>query len=228
MDYLVRDSYFCGTQYGQIELNWLIGNLTFNIIDNNVYLALNRKALYTFDHFLLARHHMYLMVYFHHKCIIYDEMLQMYLHSKDCPLQIPSNINDYLKFTDYFLYQHLAQAKNYWAQRISKNEPLRVLYELHSSHEDERPNKIKQALDQEGLLNVLASSEAWLSKYHPLTTAGSSRHIYVVNSFDRKEKPYPIEQSSEIFQKYEKARKIERIYVDPSQYAHAKNILDSF
>jgi len=79
MDYLVRDSYFCGTNYGKFELTWLIGNLTHHVNKNRVHLALNRRALYTFDDFLISRHHMYLMVYFHHKSIIYDEMLNNYL-----------------------------------------------------------------------------------------------------------------------------------------------------
>jgi uncharacterized protein len=33
MDYLERDAYFCGTNYGKIELGWLIGNLSYCEID---------------------------------------------------------------------------------------------------------------------------------------------------------------------------------------------------
>ena len=30
MDYLERDAYFCGTNYGKVELNWLmLSNLTY-------------------------------------------------------------------------------------------------------------------------------------------------------------------------------------------------------
>jgi uncharacterized protein len=60
MDYLIRDAYFCGTSYGKVELNWLLGNFKFHIKDDSVHLALDRRALYTFDDFLLSRHHMYL------------------------------------------------------------------------------------------------------------------------------------------------------------------------
>jgi HD superfamily phosphohydrolase len=63
MDYLERDSYFCGTNYGKIDLSWLLQNLTFYRSDNKMYLALNRRALYSFDDFLISRHHMHLMVY---------------------------------------------------------------------------------------------------------------------------------------------------------------------
>ena len=73
MDYLGRDAYFCGTSYGKIELNWLLSNLTHHRVEDRLFLALNRRALYTFDDFLISRHHMHLMVYFHHKSIIYEE-----------------------------------------------------------------------------------------------------------------------------------------------------------
>ncbi len=76
-----RDSYFCGTNYGKIDTAWLIQNLTFHRRENKMYLALNRRALYSFDDFLISRHHMHLMVYCHHKSIIYEEMLNRYLTS---------------------------------------------------------------------------------------------------------------------------------------------------
>ncbi|MEK7355752.1 MAG: HD domain-containing protein, partial [Bdellovibrionota bacterium] len=49
MDYLMRDAYFCGTNYGKVELEWLIGNLTNHEVNGKIHLALNRRALYTFD-----------------------------------------------------------------------------------------------------------------------------------------------------------------------------------
>lgn len=91
MDYLERDAYFCGTNYGKVELEWLIGNLTYHVADGNLHLALNRRALYTFDDFLLSRHHMHLMVYFHHKSIIFEEMLGRYLTSPDCRFFLPTS-----------------------------------------------------------------------------------------------------------------------------------------
>ncbi len=106
MDYLERDSYFCGTNYGKIDMEWLIQNLTLHIVDNKAYLAMNRRALYSFDDFLISRHHMHLMVYFHHKSIIYEEMLNRYLTSKDCTFVLPAYINEYTKYIVYKFYEH--------------------------------------------------------------------------------------------------------------------------
>ncbi|MEI7973351.1 MAG: HD domain-containing protein, partial [Bdellovibrio sp.] len=105
MDYLERDSYFCGTNYGKIDLHWMLANLGTHLLENRAVLALNRRALYTFDDFLISRHHMHLMVYFHHKSIIYEEMLHRYLTSSDCGFFLPSDINEYTSYTDSKLYE---------------------------------------------------------------------------------------------------------------------------
>ncbi|HEX4923632.1 MAG TPA: HD domain-containing protein [Bdellovibrionales bacterium] len=225
MDYLLRDSYFCGTNYGKFELGWMLANLTTHELEGRVHLALNRRALYTFDDFLISRHHMYLMVYFHHKSIVYDEMLGLYLTSKDCTFSLPADINEYLKYNDYKLYQHLSGVDNQWARRISERRPLRVLFELHSTSESGRPEKMKEALEAEGVNVILASSEARLSKYHTSLEGDKNRQIYVVDQYDRGSKPYPLDKSTEIFQKYERARRIDRLYVAPEDYSKAEGIL---
>src|SRR5690606_25062323 len=49
LDYLERDSYFCGTNYGKVDLHCILSNLTFHNLSGKMYLSLNRRALYTFD-----------------------------------------------------------------------------------------------------------------------------------------------------------------------------------
>ncbi len=225
LDYLERDAYFCGTNYGRIELEWMITNLTYCRIEREMYLALNRRALYAFDDFLLARHHMNLMVYFHHKSIIYEELLTRYLTSKDCKFFLPANIEEYIDCTDYALYQHLRSVKNEWARRITERRVYRVLFELHSTGETERPARIQQALEKEDISVILASSSIRLSKYHGGNSFEKNFPIYVVDLYDRLAKPYPIERSTEIFQKYDEIRRIERLYVPPEQLARAEAIL---
>lgn len=225
MDYLERDSYFCGTNYGKFDLHWMLSNLTMHQVAGRVYLALNRRALYTFDDFLLSRHHMHLMVYFHHKSIIYEEMLIRYLNSPDCTFFVPADINEYIKYTDYRLYEHLASVDNPWAQRISKRQPYRVLVELHTTEESPRPENIKNALEERGISVIWASSMARLSKYHAGTAEDKASPIFVVDQYDRWDKPAPVDQSTEIFHKYEGTRIIDRLYVEPEHFRDAERLL---
>ncbi|MDX9731186.1 MAG: HD domain-containing protein [Bdellovibrionales bacterium] len=224
MDYLERDAYFCGTNYGRVELEWLIGNLTYHESRGKVHLALNRRALYTFDDFLISRHHMYLMVYFHHKSIIFEEMLQRYLHSKDCTYFLPANLDEYLRCSDFSLYEHLATQKNEWAKRIADRRPYRMLTEIHATEKTARPKKICDALQAEGIATIHSGSATRLSKYHA-TQDQEAFPIFVVDQYDLREKPVPIEKVTRVFQKYEETRMIERIYVAPEMLNRAKKLV---
>jgi HD superfamily phosphohydrolase len=225
MDYLERDSYFCGTNYGKVDVHWIINNLTHHLVDGKLYLALNRRALYTFDDFLISRHHMHLMVYFHHKSIIYEEMLTRYLSSADCSFAIPADINEYTTYNDYKLYEHLASVKNPWAQRIALRRPYRMIVELHSLAESARPENIRRALEDSEIDTIWASSKTRLSKYHSISPEDRAMQIYVVDQYDKWDKPAPIQQSTEIFEKYEDARIIDRLYVAPESFQKAERIL---
>lgn len=228
MDYLERDSYFCGTNYGRIDLHWLVQNLTSHQIGNKVYLALNRRAIYAFDDFLLSRHHMHLMVYCHHKSIIYEEMLNKYLTSPDCDFVLPGDVNEYTQYNDYKLHVHLAAASNHWAKRIAERRPYKVLIELHSTSNSETPEKIKKQLEMENIDVIWASSKARLSKYHTLVQDENATHIYVVDQYDRWEMPAPIAHSTEIFNRYEGTRIIDRLFVAPEDYQKAQDFLAKF
>ena len=225
MDYLERDAYFCGTNYGKVELGWLMNNMTYHPKNGHLHLALNRRALYAFDDFLLARHHMHLMVYFHHKSIIYEELLYRYLTSKECTFFVPSDIEQYIQCTDYALYQHLATVTNPWARRLVERRPFRMLFELHSNSENGRPAAICKALEGEGIPVIHASSQARLSKYHSGSEVDRAAQIYVVDKYDYRAEPYPIEQSTEIFKRYEDIRRIDRIYVAPEEFERGEKIL---
>lgn len=228
MDYLERDSYFCGTNYGNIDTEWLLANLKAHPVNNQIYLGLNRRALYTFDDFLLSRHHMNLMVYFHHKSVIYEEMLLRYLESEDCDFRLPSDIEEYTKYNDYRLFEHIAQVKNNsWAQRIAKRSPYRNLIEFHNVTDPTRPIRIKEFLENEKIDCILASSRVRLSKYHSSSPEDKALQIYVVDQYDRWEKPVPIEQSTKIFKAYEDVRLIDRVYVPPEKYDVAQVLLSS-
>ncbi|MCK6599967.1 MAG: HD domain-containing protein [Bdellovibrionaceae bacterium] len=227
MDYLERDSYFCGTNYGKVDIEWLIQSLTFRILDQKLYLALNRRALYSFDDFLISRHHMHLMVYFHHKSIIYEEMLNKYLTSKDCQFFLPSKIDEYIKYNDYKLYEHLANSNNSWAQRIALRKPFRVLLELHNIGINQRSESIKKIIESHGIEVIWASSHARLSKYHSGSEEDKAMDIYVVDQYDKWDKPTPINNSTEIFKKYEGTRVIDRLYVAPEKYQEAEKIFKS-
>jgi hypothetical protein len=99
-----------------------------------------------------------------------------------------------------------------------------MLFEHHETETTPRANDMRKALETEGIEVIHASSKARLSKYHA-TQAEQGFSIYVVDQYDPQEKPIPIEQCTQIFQRYEDTRRIERLYVPPEDFARARRIM---
>ncbi|MCH2533291.1 MAG: HD domain-containing protein, partial [Bdellovibrionales bacterium] len=130
-------------------------------------------------------------------------------------------------YTDYALYEHLAKSQNPWAKRITERRPFKMLFELHSTKDNPRPEIMKSTLEDNGIETILANSRARLSNYHSSSAEEKFFQIYVVDQYDKIEPPYPIEESTEIFQKYEEIRRIERLYVAPENFQRAEDIIYS-
>ena len=62
LDYLLRDSYNTGTNYGLVDLERIISALTFSP-DGNI--AIKTKGVIAIEHFLVLRNMMYRTIYNH-------------------------------------------------------------------------------------------------------------------------------------------------------------------
>src|ERR1700691_777143 len=62
MDYLLRDTYFTGVEYGKVDIQRVIDSLD---VSDDGHLMLERAALYAFEALLIARYEMFKAVYFH-------------------------------------------------------------------------------------------------------------------------------------------------------------------
>jgi HD superfamily phosphohydrolase len=224
MDYLRRDSLHAGVSYGQFDYDWLIGNLTWHIKGGDCFLGLQHRALYAFEDFLISRFHMFLMVYFHYKSVVFDEMLAQYFASPDGDYALPADIERYAGCNDAHLYSHLALSKNEWARRITDRRPYRMLMELHSGIPATRTSgveqerllaEVKQDLAARDMHYLVATSTSELSKYFrkpsdPIFVKYDNH--YSAPSF------IPLQQCTDLFQKYSEKRSITRLYVSPENY----------
>ena len=98
MDYLLRDSYFTGVEYGKVDVQRVIDSL--RVADKQ--LALDNAALYAFEALLLARYEMFKIVYFHRTVRAAELMLVNSMKLADSALHLTdlSDIDDYLEMTD--------------------------------------------------------------------------------------------------------------------------------
>jgi HD superfamily phosphohydrolase len=98
MDYLLRDSYFTGVEYGKVDVQRVVDSL--RVADRQ--LALDNAGLYAFEALLLARYEMFKAVYFHRTVRAAELMLVNSMKLAESALHLTdlSNINDYLEMTD--------------------------------------------------------------------------------------------------------------------------------
>lgn len=229
MDYLRRDSLHAGVSYGQFDFNWLVGHLSWHIKDQKCYLALKHRALFAFEDFLISRFHMFLMVYFHYKTVVYDVMLGEYLQSSECSYTLPSDIEKFCECTDAQLYSHLSKEMNPWAQRIIEKRPYRMLVELHSGipatpnadlAQKQLLTQIKQELGSQNIHYLKATSTGELSKY--FRKPGDPIFVLYDNHYS-KPSTIPLEQCTDLFQRYSEKREITRLYVSPEDFIICQN-----
>lgn len=76
-DYLLRDSYATGTDYGRFDLEWLILQLVMD--EPRGRLILSRKARDAAEAYVFARYHMYRSVYFHKTVRAAEVMVRLLL-----------------------------------------------------------------------------------------------------------------------------------------------------
>ena len=88
MDYLPRDSYFSGTEYGKVDYFRIINSLE---VASSKVLGINKSALYSYESMLISRYQMFKSVYFH-KTVRSGEV--MILHSM-------KHLNKSLHLTDF-------------------------------------------------------------------------------------------------------------------------------
>jgi len=107
MDYLLRDSLYCGVNYGKYDVERLISCLTTYKRDSNIFLAIEKGGINVFEEFVLARYFMFVQVYFHKTRRFLDKMLVEYLRTSLPNGRYPNNVDDYLEWNDARVWRNI-------------------------------------------------------------------------------------------------------------------------
>ncbi len=235
MDYLARDSHFAGVQYGVFDVGWLMNSLRSYEVDGRAHLALMDRAIYTFDDFLIARYHMFLMVYFHYRSMAYEEMLRLWFKDGGDGYRIPSDIETYAGIDDVHLTSHLRQSTNRWARRIVERRHVRLFVERHGEPGAAELAAVAARLRGAGVEVVQSRTEGILSKYfhnahlvdrdQPMLPLGGLKDtirkpttpIWVVRKPHRgsaEVRAEVLEESTDLFKRYGRRLLMTRLYVD--------------
>ena len=110
MDYLPRDGFFTGVEYGKVDYNRIINS--FRVTENES-LALDISSFYSFESMMISRFEMFRAVYFH-KTVRSAEVMLLHsiLLSSEALNLSKLSLNDYLKLTDDSILWKIYSSQN--------------------------------------------------------------------------------------------------------------------
>jgi uncharacterized protein len=155
MDYLLRDGFFTGAEYGKIDYHRLVSS--FEVVSNG-HLAINRSALYSFESMLISRYEMFKAVYFHKTVRSAEVMLLHSMTIANDQLNLTdTSLGNYLNLTDESTLDRICSLKNgnkiaiklatdYRARRLLKCVYEKFLYK--------RDKLYRKKMDRQALYNL--------------------------------------------------------------------------
>ncbi len=122
MDYLLRDSYFCGVQYGKYDLHRLLNTLSVFEDSGDQHLCIEYDGLNSLEQFALAKYYMTKQVYRHRIRLISDSMIVRALE-----LGIESDQIRFLQ--DLYRYQDTAAYLENYLYHNDETVTVKLLHE---------------------------------------------------------------------------------------------------
>jgi hypothetical protein len=220
MDYLVRDSFYTGVNYGRYDMDWIVSNLNPAVKDGRAYLALSRAAAFAFEDFLLSRYHMFVSVYYHHTSVNFDYMLRRYYEESPGEFEIPSDPEAFLFCDDVALWYTLRRSKNPWAQRIASRQGFKLLAQFTERDVGYDLDVLRSALVTGGFEHFVVESRGVLSKYF---SEGSGPSLFIVDASTGR--LTEVARYTPLYQRYSGAVRLSRLYVRPDQIEDARNMM---
>lgn len=220
MDYLLRDSFYTGVQYGRYDLDWIVQNLNPAQKEGKVYLALSRAAAFAFEDFLLSRYHMFVSVYLHHTPVNFDHMLGRYYAESPGEFEIPADPEAFLLCDDVALAHALRCSKNPWARRIVWREGFKLVAQFTERDTDYDLGTLSRALGEAGIEHFEVESRAALSKY---LDEGEAPSLYILDVPTGR--LTEVSKYTPLYQRYSGAVRLSRAYVRPDQIEPARQVL---
>lgn len=115
LDYLLRDSHFCGVSFGEIDAQWIIQKLVrIEGLETSPRLGIDFKGVNSVEHYLLARRLMTRGIYNHPSVLLYETLIIMFLEKIVDHLEMIENLpqgvlKDFLGYVHGFRHNLLSK-----------------------------------------------------------------------------------------------------------------------
>ena len=229
MDYLLRDSYYCGVAYGHYDIDWLISSMSVTENDDHLIFTISENGVRAFEDMLLARYHMIDQVYFHKTAAGFTHYLEEAIRTKEIPLEIPVNPIEYVELRDGKIIEMMFKAaenpQNYWSHHLMNRIPPKRILRLHQSKfEDTKTlRELEELCQKHGIRYFTHSVANQLSHFGEGTDAASM--IYVTKKTMSGIDYIPIFQYSDLLKKYNEKIRFTDFFVLREDYEKYKKII---
>lgn len=162
LDYLLRDAYFTGASYGEIDVDRILR--TMRVVNNKIVYKVS--GMHAIEDYLMSRYQMYWQVYLHSTGRSFDLVIQRMLHRvreliftgykfkhplgalKDLFLEEELSVETYLKFDDstliYYISQFIDEDDEILHDLADRFINRRLFKEIHYTPSDEMDEKLKE------------------------------------------------------------------------------------
>lgn len=231
MDYLLRDSLFCGVNYGKYDVERLLSSLTIYNQDNIPRLAINHGGIQAFEEFVLARYFMFVQVYFHRTRRYFDIMFFKALLKILPEGKYPEDTNEYLKWDDCKVNELLkfnCETDEHCGNIVYRKVYSRILHtKTHPEAADKREFQLvaQQLYDKFGKENFIEdhSADKMPHKIPVKTEVDDEKAIMIVDPDTGK--CTTISEESHIIRSLTDKIEIRRLYIKPDCTNDAKQVI---
>jgi HD superfamily phosphohydrolase len=231
MDYLLRDSMFCGVSYGKYDLERFISTLTVYKNNNKMKLAIEKGGIQAFEEFVLARYFMFIQVYFHKTRRYFDNLLVKCLMEILDGGKYPLEIQKYLEWDDIRVLSEINKSDSEILRQYKDRITMSCIYET-TAHADTEEGKnykmiynlLKKELDTDKIYcNEVDKAAHKLQPIFMVTNDDSDRAIIVIDEKTGSTKN--VMDESLILKGIMEPISIKRIYVTKDIAEKAKDII---
>ena len=162
MDYLLRDSYFSATSYGQFDLERILRTMRVRKIDENKKaLVVKYTGIHSVEDYIMARYQMYWQVYYHPVARSYEAVfIQLFNRLKDIFKENKEYFSD-MKVLIPFLEKNVVSVEEYF--KLDENSLL-YCCSLIQDKDDEIAADLAQRLQNRRLFEYVDYSEENLAQ----------------------------------------------------------------
>lgn len=197
MDYLLRDSYFSATSYGQFDLERILRTLRVHTSEDGIKrLVIKQTGIHSVEDYIMARYQMYWQVYFHPVARSYETIfIQLFKRLKDIYIENKMYFND-LPFLVPFLETTLPTVQDHY-----KLDESSLLYYcmLIMEKEDKIASDLARRLLDRDLFGYIDYTKENLEKTIEMVKATGYDPKYYVRSEEVTTNPYSPYKGQKIF-----------------------------